>query len=261
MEKTSILFLGEIIGRSGRKKVIDELPGIKKHYRPDFVFANGEHLAGGKGFTKETVREMTASGIDYFTSGNHVWDKKEEEDLLRQENFPFLVPYNVDEEGRGVAVIEKNGKRVLLVNLLGRAFLSMNKDVENPFKSVNSILKKYPQKDFPIKVLDFHAEATSEKVALGRYLDGKISLMVGSHTHVTTADEKILPRGTAYITDIGMIGPIDSVLGMKTDVSLHRLIKEEFMSYEVAQGECELNAVFVQVDAKGRALEIERINK
>lgn len=247
--KIKVLFIGDIVGRPGRQAVKKILPDLIQKYGIDFVIANGENLAGGSGMTLDTYNEMIDVGIDLFTSGNHIWKNKDiiphlddpDIKVLRPVNYPKGVP------GRGMKILEKNGKKVLVVNLQGRVF--MPDDVDEPF----AMMKKYADdnQDIPI-IVDFHAEATSEKVALVNYLDGKVAALVGTHTHIQTADEKILSAGTAYITDVGTVGPIDSVLGVEKEIIIEKFLTQLPVSHKVAKGAVEFGGVVLTIDSENR---------
>ena len=254
-----LLFIGDCIGRIGREGVKHLLPKLTELYKPDFVVLNGENLAGGFGLTAETVHEMYSAGVDVITSGNHIWDKKvaiklldEDARLLRPANYPPGVP------GRGSAVYRKNGLAIAVVNLIGRVYMD---SYDDPFRGADEELKKSAGETNLIFV-DFHAEATSEKQALGYYLDGRVTAVMGTHTHVPTADERILDRKTAYITDVGMAGPVDSIIGLNKKEALdrfHTRIPHRFM--EVAKGEGILSGVLVEADKEtGRARAITRVS-
>ena len=249
-----ILFIGDIVGRPGRNAVKAILPTLKEKEKIDFVFANGENLAAGRGMTIEKYREMIDAGIDYFTSGNHIWNNKPfieylddpKIKVLRPENYPSGNP------GRGIAEV---GKEIILINLQGRVF--MQDDVVDPFSCAQNIVNQYKNKIF---IIDFHAEATSEKVALGYYLDGKVAVMLGTHTHVQTSDESILPKGTGYITDIGMTGPKESVLGVDKEIIIEKFLTQLPKSHKVAVGEMIFSAVLVEINIKSKkTIKIKRI--
>ncbi len=266
MEKIiKILFLGEIIGRPGRKAVKKALPNLIKKYNPDFVIANGEQLAGGKGLSLNTVCEMQEIGIDLITTGNHVWDKKEFIEFLDDKSIPVIRPanYPLGVPGRGFEIIKKGPKKVLVINLMGRSFF---RDHFNcPFACVDEILKKQATGSAKPQaiIVDFHAETTSEKVSMGFYLDERASLVLGTHTHVPTCDLKILAGGCAYVTDIGMIAPEKSVLGEKVEVSLEHHLTQLPHRYKIAPyGPCYFNAIFVEVNFKtGKAKKVTKIEK
>ncbi|MGQ9607753.1 MAG: TIGR00282 family metallophosphoesterase [bacterium] len=258
-----ILFIGDIIGSPGRSAVKKALPEMKKIYNPNLIIANGENLAGGLGITPDTAKEVIDSGVDLLTTGNHVWDKKEiiefidmDERILRPANYPKGTP------GKGFTITIKTFFQqeipIAVFNLSGRVFME---PLDNPF-TVSYELLPLLQERSKIIILDFHAEATSEKIAMGRYLDGKVSAVIGTHTHVQTADETIFPGGTAYITDVGMTGPIDSVIGTKKDLVIKKFITQMPVKFDVPDGNVLLCAVIVDIDPNtGYAVNIERISK
>ena len=246
-----ILAIGDIVGRPGRRAVSQLLPGLRQQYGLDLVIANGENAAGGLGLTSTTAKELFDAGVDVLTSGNHIWAQKEiipyldgEMPILRPLNYPPGVP------GRGHIAIG----RVAVVNLMGRTFIG---DYDCPFRTMDKLLTELEQ---PIIIVDFHAEATSEKVAMGRYLDGRVSAVLGTHTHVGTIDSQVLPHGTAYVTDIGMTGPIDSVIGDDAEAVIQRFLTGMPHHLSVGKGKTALNAIMVGVaDDTGRAMSIDRI--
>lgn len=249
-----ILFIGDIVGRPGRRAVKLVLPEIIKKENIDIVLANGENLASGKGMTTDKYEEMIEAGVDYFTSGNHIWNNQEIVPHLSDQNIKVLRPENYPSTatGRGVATI---GDNIILVNLQGRVF--MKEEVSDPFTIAKNIAHKYRNK---IIIIDFHAEATSEKMALAYYLDGEVSAVLGTHTHVQTADEKILPNGTAFITDVGMTGPKDSVLGIEKEIIIENFLTESGKSHKVARGEMSFNAVVLEINTETKkVLKIKRI--
>ncbi len=250
-----VLGIGDVIGRPGRRAVARLLPGIIRKYGVDLVVANAENIAGGIGVTSATAQELLDAGASVLTSGNHVWAEKEiiphldgGLPLLRPLNYPPGVP------GRGYLV----AGQVMVVNLIGRTFMG---SFDCPFRAMDKLLGELESKP-PVIIVDFHAEATSEKVALGRYLDGRVSAVLGTHTHVGTTDVQLLPRGTAYVTDIGMTGPVDSVIGDDIDAVTRRFLTMIPHRLSVGKGRGALNAVLVRVDeASGRALSIERVSQ
>jgi hypothetical protein len=246
------LAIGDIVGKPGRQAVQEFLPALRRQYGFDMVIANGENAAGGFGLTEDTARELLGEGVDVITSGNHIWSQKEiiphldgDMPILRPLNYPRGVP------GRGYLTIGP----VMVVNLIGRTFMT---NYDDPFRAMDDLLDKA---DRPrIVIIDFHAEATSEKVALGHYLDGRVSAVLGTHTHVGTIDAQILPGGTAYVTDIGMTGPTDSVIGDDTEAVIQRFLTMMPHHLSVGKGRPVFNAIIVEVDEKsGRATRIERI--
>lgn len=256
----NILLIGDIVGQPGRAAVEKLLPNLKKDYRIDFVLANGENAAGGAGITPKTATELLNSGIDVLTSGDHIWDRKEIEEVINTQTR-LLRPANYPPSalGRGAAVLRaNNGVEVGILNLIGRVFMA---NVECPFKVAKEEIEKL-KKQTSVILVDIHAEATSEKIALGWYLDGLASCVFGTHTHVQTADERILPGGSAFITDIGMTGPFDSVIGRRVDHVLHRFITGMPTRFEMAEENIQLHAALVEVNQKsGRAVSIKRIQK
>lgn len=256
----NILFIGDIVGSPGRIAVREILPKLKKKKKIDFTIANAENSAGGSGITPDIANELFSLGIDALTLGDHVWKKKEIYDFLNSDKR-ILRPanYPVSDPGRGSAIIESSdGIGVGVINILGRVFLST---LECPFKTSEALVKELKKKTSVI-IIDIHAEATSEKIALGKFLDGTVSAVIGTHTHVQTADEYITPKATAYITDAGMTGPFDSVIGRNTAQILERFITQMPAKFEVAAGDIRLQGVVVSVDEKtGAALAIERIHE
>lgn len=256
----NILFIGDIIGRAGRGVIKELLPELKQEYALDFVVANGENLASGFGMTYETYQEMIDVGIDYFTSGNHIWAKKDFLTFLDDKKIKVLRPANYPSgaPGRGVDHFNIKNKDVYLINLLGQVFTE--ECLNNPFTTINEIIKRIPKNK--IILVDFHAEATSEKNTLGYYLDGRVTAIVGTHTHVATSDYRILPKGTAYITDIGMTGPLDSSIGIDLKpVTQHFLTGLPFKA-EIAKGQNIFSALLLNIDdSTSKVQDIKYINK
>jgi 2',3'-cyclic-nucleotide 2'-phosphodiesterase len=255
----NLLFIGDIIGRPGRELVRKGLRGLIDAHSLDLVVANAENAAAGFGVTKDIGDALLEYGVDVMTSGNHIWAKKEVLDyipvqprLLRPANFPAGVP------GKGAYVAQaRDGRAVGVINIMGRVFMA---NIDDPFTVVLKEIEALRAKTKVI-IVDFHAEATSEKMAMGWHLDGKVTLVVGTHTHVQTADERILPGGTAYMTDAGMTGPHDSVIGMEREPSIARFINGMPARYEPATGNPRLNGVIVSADdATGRATKVTRIS-
>ena len=252
-----ILAIGDIVGESGVRKLKEELPRIKKEENIDFVITNGEIAAGGMGLTEKNFKDILEAGTNVVTMGNHTWGKKDifkfidDSKLLRPANYPKGVV------GKGLGIYECKDKKIAVMNFLGR--VDLNILTENPFILAKEMVEELQGKVDMI-FIDFHAEATAEKIAMGRFLDGKITGLFGTHTHVQTADEQILPNGTAYITDLGMTGPRDSVIGMDMQVSFKRFETTLPEKYKLAEGECMLNAVEFEVDEKtNKVTEIKRI--
>jgi len=248
-----VLVIGDIIGRPGRQAVHKFLPGLRQQYRLDMVIANVENAAGGFGLTSATARELLSAGIDVLTSGNHIWAQKEIIPYL-DGNMPILRPLNYPPgvPGRGYIIIG----RALVVNLMGRTFMN---DLDCPFRAMDKLLAELEHKP-PVIIVDFHAEATSEKMAMGRYLDGRVSAVLGTHTHVGTIDAQLLPQGTAYVTDIGMTGPTDSIIGDGTEAVIQRFLTGMPHRLSVGEGKPIFDAIMVGVaEDSGRAINIERI--
>jgi len=247
--------VGDVIGSPGRQAVQKLLPRLRQQYGVDLVIANAENAAGGLGVTSATAKELLGAGVDVLTSGNHIWNRREiipyldgEMPILRPLNYPPGVP------GRGYIV----SGQAMVVNLIGRTFIG---NFDCPFRAMDKLLAELEHKP-PVIIVDFHAEATSEKVAMGRYLDGRVSAVLGTHTHVGTIDAQLLPQGTAYISDIGMTGPIDSVIGDDTEAVLQRFLTGMPHRLSVGKGKTIFNAVVVRVDREsGRAISIDRIDR
>lgn len=253
------LLIGDIVGSPGRTAVRELLPKLKKEEKIDFVIANGENAAGGSGLTPKIADELFGYKIDIMTSGDHIWKRKEipeyldaSERLLRPANYPKGA------YGRGSCLIEAGSHKIGVINLAGRVFME---PIECPFRVVGEQLEEIKPKT-KIIFVDMHAEATSEKIAMSWFLDGEVSCVVGTHTHVQTADERILPKGTAYITDLGMTGPHDSVIGRKIEQILTRFITQLPTRFEMAEENVQLQGVIVDVDEKsGKAISIKRVQK
>ena len=252
-----ILAVGDIVGESGVRKLKEELPRIKKEKNIDFVITNGENSAGGMGLTEKNFKDIMEAGTNVVTMGNHTWGKKDifkfidDPNLLRPANYPKGVV------GKGLGIYECKGRKIAVMNFLGR--VDLNILTENPFVLAKEMVEELQGKVDMI-FIDFHAEATAEKIAMGRFLDGKITALFGTHTHVQTADEQILPNGTAYITDLGMTGPKESVIGMNIQASLKRFETTLPEKYKLAEGACILNAVIFEIDDENnKATSIERI--
>ena len=252
-----ILAVGDIVGESGVRKLKSELPRIKNTENIDFVITNGENSAGGMGLNEKNFNDILEAGTDVVTMGNHTWGKKDifkfigHKQLLRPANYPKGVV------GKGLGIYECKDKKIAVMNFMGR--VDINILTENPFLLAKEMVDELQGK-VDIIVIDFHAEATAEKIAMARYLDGKVTCIFGTHTHVQTADEQILPNGTGYITDIGMTGPKNSVIGMDAEVSIKRFETTLPEKYKLAEGECILNAVIFDIDeTNNKVTDIKRI--
>lgn len=256
-----ILFIGDIVGSPGRRAVKAIVPALRQRHGIDMVIANAENSAGGSGITPRVARDLFQSGCDVLTSGDHVWRRPDiigllhtEPFVLRPVNFPKMTP------GHGSAVFETTGGvKVGVICLLGRIFIDAM--VESPFKIAQEEVEAL-KKETPLIIVDFHAEATSEKVALGWFLDGKVSAVLGTHTHIQTADESVLPKGTAYLTDAGMTGPYDSVIGRDKDKIIERFLTGMPTRFELGQADVQLHGALLELDeSSGRALAIERVRE
>ena len=251
-----LLFVGDVVGGLGRRTLASLLPGIRDTHQPDFVVVNGENSAGGVGITKKTAHELLDMGADAITLGNHAYRHRDvyelldhEERIVRPANYPKGSP------GRGHTVVENDGTRLGVVNLSGLVFLSA---VRSPFAEVDAALAELRDRADAVLV-DMHAEATSEKVAMGWHLDGRVTACVGTHTHIPTADARVLPGGTAYVTDVGMTGPRGGVIGVKRELALERFLSLTNVRFETADEDPWLNAVLIEADGEGRATGIEQI--
>jgi len=258
----NILFIGDIMGRCGRDAVFELLPEIKEEYNIDYTIANGENASGGLGMNRNGYEELSRAGIDFFTMGNHTFSKKEVIKLFA-EGENIIRPANLDGEnvGEGMVVVNISAKaKLAIINLIGRLYI--DEKHKSPFFTAQELIKKARERTNNI-IVDFHAEATSEKEALGYFLDGTVSAVLGTHTHIQTADERILPCGTAYITDVGRTGARDSVLGLDKDASIARFIlppEEKKPPFKVASGRAQLCAVVIKIDEQtGKAEEIKRL--
>jgi metallophosphoesterase (TIGR00282 family) len=254
----NILFIGDIVGAPGRRALEELLPRVVDRQFIDLVVANGENASGGLGITPQVADQLLAQGIDVLTSGNHIWKHKEiipylesTDRLIRPANYPPETP------GRGYAIVETAaGEAAAVINLEGRVFMN---PLECPFRTVDRVLEAIP-KEVKVVLVDMHAEATSEKQAMGWHLDGRVSAVLGTHTHVQTADERILPNGSGYISDAGMTGPVDSVIGMKREIILERFLSQRPQPFKVATQNIQLQGVIVKIDPLGRCLEISRVH-
>ena len=258
MIKIRILAVGDVIGKSGLEKLKQVLPNVVKENGIDFIIVNGENAADGMGITEKIYKEILALNVNVVTMGNHTWAKKdifeiiEDEKIIRPANYPKNNP------GKGYNIYECNGKKIAVINLIGRVTMTVLS--ENPFLEAKSIIKEIKDKA-DIIVIDFHSEATAEKIAMGYYLDGEATVIFGTHTHVQTADEKILKKGTGYITDIGMTGPINSVIGMDIESSIKRFETSLPERYKTAEGESIFNSCMFEIDNDtNKVVKITRIN-
>jgi len=258
----TLLCIGDIVGKGGRRAVTQILPKLKEKYPIDGVIANVENIAHGKGVTKSTLQEMLDVGVDVATSGNHIWSKPEAFTLLPDASVPLLRPANfpAGTVGTGARTFTIATKPVLVINLMGRVF--MKDDIECPFRTLDTLLETQPLEKFGAIIVDFHAETTSEKNAFAQYADGRVSAVVGTHTHIPTADNRVLPKGTAFTTDIGMVGVRDSILGVEKEGIIERFLTQMPTKHEIAEtGIVVFNAVLLKIGDDGRATEITRIQE
>lgn len=250
-----VLMIGDVVGGPGRKAIAKTIPTIRSNHKIDLVIANGENAAGGRGLTPETAKELFDAGIDVITSGNHIWGQREIVECLNSDT-PILRPLNYPPGAPGRGYVRANG--AIVVNLIGRTFLT---NVDCPFRCVDNLLAELASEP-SIIIVDFHGEATSEKVVMGWYLDGRVSAVLGTHTHVPTADTRILPQGTAHVTDVGMVGPRDSVLGVRPDRVIAHFTTQLPARFEVARGPVVFNSVLLDIDDQsGRAISIARMDE
>ncbi|MFF2888150.1 TIGR00282 family metallophosphoesterase [Paenibacillus sp. NPDC057967] len=253
----NVLFIGDIVGNVGRSALKQVLPALRDKYNPHIIIVNGENAAAGRGITKNIAREFFEWGVHGITMGNHTWDNKDifewiddEPRIVRPANFSPQAP------GQGMAIIKANGKQLAIINLQGRAFLP---PIDCPFQTADALIEE-AQNTTKAILVDFHAEATSEKIAMGWYLDGRASIVLGTHTHVQTNDDTILPEGTAYITDVGMVGSKEGVLGMEKGAVLHRFLTQLPSRFVVDEGKWHLHGLSVQIDdATGKATKMNKI--
>ena len=250
-----VLMVGDIIGKPGRRAVQALLPGLRQEYGTDLVVANGENSAGGFGITIDVAQELFDCGVDVITSGNHIWDQKEIIPYL-DEDFPILRPLNYPPTtpGRGCVAVGN----VLVVSLIGRVFVG---NFDCPFRAMDSLLERVDG-SYKVILVDFHAEATSEKMAMAWYLDGRVTAVVGTHTHVGTVDNRIFPKGTGYVSDLGMVGPRDSVIGSAVEDVLERFLNQTPRRLKVADGPLQFNSVMVEIDEDtGKATGVTRVDR
>jgi 2',3'-cyclic-nucleotide 2'-phosphodiesterase len=258
-----VLFIGDICGKPGRKTVAEVLPELRKKEKVDLVIANVENIAHGKGVTEATVKEIMSYGVDFMTSGNHIWKRNDFEEVLSGE-YPIIRPLNYPDDlpGKGWDEIDLGEKgKLLVVNIMG--WWGMNeRTIVEPFRAIDVFLRNINVNDYKGIFVDMHAESTAEKVSMGAHLDGKISAIVGTHTHIPTADERILPNGTAYITDVGMVGPLNSVLWVDSDIIIKQNMYPYSLHYEIVEtGPMRFDAVILEIEDAATVKNITRVNK
>lgn len=258
-----ILFIGDIVGKIGRQAVKKILPELKAELKADLVIANAENIAHGSGITAKTLNDVQGAGIDFFTAGNHSFKKSEVSEILNDANPILIRPANMDDNlaGKGYKIFDVGSRKIMVINLIGQVFVEG--EYSNPFKKLDEILEETKDQDLSAIFLDFHAEVTSEKRAMGHHVDGRISAMVGTHTHVPTADTYVMPGGTAYVTDVGMVGARDSIIGNTKESILLDFINETKTRKDIPEeGLADLNAVIVDIDPDTKkATNIERVDR
>lgn len=254
-EKVKLIFIGDIVGKKSLNFLLENLKYLKDKYSANFIIVNGENTDDGKGLTEEQANELFDSGVNVITTGNHIWDNWKSRPLLAK-NDSVIRPLNYPpgNPGKGYKIVNFDDLQIAVVQLQGRTFMQM---IDCPFRSADSFLKMLNDKTKVI-IVDFHADATAEKVAMGWHLDGKVSAVIGTHTHIQTSDAVIMPLGTAYISDTGMTGPYNSVVGMRKDIALKRLILQTAHKYEIAEDDIKIAGVYTEIDASsGQAMKIE----
>lgn len=254
-----VLFVGDVVGSIGRKMLIESLPALKAKYRPQLTIVNGENAAAGRGITEKIYKEFLQAGVDVITMGNHTWDNRDIFEFIGNEKIKMIRPVNFPEgtPGLGYKIIQINQHKIAVINVQGRVFLNA---LDDPFRKMDAILEEIGNETNCIFV-DFHAEATSEKQAMGWYLDGRVSAVVGTHTHIQTNDARILPQGTAYLTDAGMTGAYDSILGVERHIILEKFLTQLPVRHEIPEeGRKLLSGCYIEIDDRtGRATKIENI--
>lgn len=258
-----LLYIGDVVGKGGRAAVKKILPGLREEYKLDLVLMNAENLAHGNGITTETLEEMFACGVDYCTSGNHIWDNKQGVEYLKRTDAKVIRPANlpVANPGKGFMTFEVGTKKVLLINLVGQVYMPQSAD--NPFFCLDTILRSHPPEQYNAVIVDLHAEVSSEKQAMGWHADGRVSLVVGTHTHVPTADLRILPQGTGFVCDLGCVASAHSIIGADKDIVLKRFLTQMPMSLEPAEtGEMLFYSVYAEIDPETRCtMKLERVDR
>lgn len=258
-----VLFFGDVMGSIGRKAMNSVLPKLKSKYKADFVITNAENLAHGKGVTTKTLDQLKNAGVDFFTSGNHVYSKGNSKKIFDSTEYDIIAPENDPRTPRksGYKMITVGKNKLFILNLLGRTFIN-ERNIECPFKTFDKIYKKIKELKPDFTILDFHAEATSEKVAMGHYVDGKIDALIGTHTHIQTNDARMLPNNTLYVTDIGMVGAKESVIGIEKEIIIDKFIKNSKIVFDLPKnGEAIISGVYLELDKNQKNSTIKLINE
>ncbi len=253
-----ILFLGDVMGSIGRKAITKILPVLKKEYKPNLIAINAENLAHGKGITEKTLEQMKEAGVDFFSSGNHVYSKNNTDQIFTSGKFNIIAPANDPRtlKNYGYKVLKIGKKTLIMLNLLGKTFID-EKNIKCPFKTFDKLYKEFQKYQPDYIILDFHAEATSEKVALGHYVDGRINALLGTHTHVQTNDARTLPKGTAYITDLGMVGAKESVIGIRKDIIIDKFLNDSKIIFDIPKtGKAIINGVLLEINKKSSKIKV-----
>ena len=256
-----ILFFGDIVGRPGRYAIKKILPKWKKKYQPDLIIANGENMAHGRGMTEKCLKEILDAGIDFVTSGDHILNQENTDALLTNKENPLIRPANMlkNTPGYGYKIIQIRTKRILIINLIGQSF--MKEEYNNPFVEIDKILEDEREKA-DIIIVDWHAETTAEKICMGWHLDGRVTAVLGTHTHIPTADTRVLPKGTAYVSDVGMVGLQNSSLGADKEIAVKRFLTGRHISLKIPkQGSVEINAILFETNKYNLAKKIERLKE
>jgi 2',3'-cyclic-nucleotide 2'-phosphodiesterase len=253
-----ILFFGDVMGGIGRKALQKTLGSLKKKYQADLAIINAENLAHGKGVTEKILRQMQEAGVDFFTSGNHVYSKGNANQILNNDEFKIIAPANDPRTPKqsGYQLIKFGKNSLIVLNLLGKTFID-ELNIKCPFKTLDKLLRETKKYKANYTILDFHAEATSEKVAMGHYADGRLDAVLGTHTHIQTNDARILPKGTAYITDLGMVGAQESVIGVDKDIIIDKFLNDSKIIFDIPlKGEVRINAVLLELNSKGSKIKV-----
>jgi len=256
-----ILFFGDIVGKPGRYAIKKILPKWKKKYQPDLIIANGENMAHGRGMTEKCLKEILDAGIDFVTSGDHILDQENTNVLLTNKEIPLIRPANMlkNTPGDGYRIIQVRTKKILIINLIGQSF--MKEEYDNPFIEINKILEN-EEDEADIIIIDWHAETTAEKVCMGWHVDGRVTALLGTHTHTPTADTRILPKGTAFVSDVGMVGIQNSSLGADKDIAVKRFLTGRHISLRIPkEGAVEINAILFETNKYNLAKKIERLKE